>query len=134
MTIFKRFYPIVSILLFATTGKPVRADVTPYLPTKTVINIAEFNLELRMYEIKSPEFHGYGRLFVTLDELVKGVPTLRQDRLLRDPGSIVSNEYQLDKDIDIMDITMESDLKEKANAPVTKTRAVTRAKRQERVS
>lgn len=120
MKTFDRVLPIVSFLVLATEGCLARAEVTPYLPSNTVIEIVEFNPQLDMYEIKSPEFHGYGRLYVTPDELVTGVSTLESSRLRRDPRSIVSEEYQLDSDIDIVDMLSEPGPKAKSTASAPK--------------
>ena len=82
------------------------ADMGPYFPVKTVVEILDYKQDLNIYIVGAWKFNGQGPLYVTPNELVKGIPILNLGRLRRDPAAIISNQYQIDKDMALMNADM----------------------------
>lgn len=64
-----------------------------------LIQIESYDPDSKVYEIDAPSFPGEGESYVTPQGLAKGIKTIDLKRILKDPESIVGQQFKTDFDL-----------------------------------
>ena len=64
-----------------------------------VIAIKAYDPKTKTYEVHSPTFFGEGDSHVTPEGLAKGLESIDVETILRNPTSVVGNQYQVDQEM-----------------------------------
>lgn len=75
---------------------PPEPGKVPMHKSQVLIEVGSYQESSNTYEIIDVKLRGQGPFYATMDDLVKSVPSLKMDRLKKNPQSIVSNQYQID--------------------------------------
>jgi hypothetical protein len=67
------------------------------MKSKEMVEVLSYDPVKKVYAISNLTYWGQGPIYVTPEDLAKAIPTLNLDRILRDPNSILTNQYLTDR-------------------------------------
>jgi len=88
----------------ASAQKPTPLPA-PHYAAGEMIELKTYEPGSQTFEIKSLKYPAHGPFYATLEDVVDSISSLNLERVRRSPRDFVKNQYLLDKNLFILDIS-----------------------------
>lgn len=100
----KTLFRSVVTLAFLCIPQTLWAGLESFLVKRgSFIEVTSYDPKSKTYEITHQKYPGQGPLIVTAEQLSKAAPTtVKLNRVLKDPESILTQQFQIDQDMETL--------------------------------